>query len=127
MKIYMHVLAALAGTAVWSASPGSAEMYNMEYRQCSDGPTVDILECLKARSEHWDKQLNVNFRNALQRAEGPQKAALRQAQRIWIQYRDANCQAYGARQGSLRVIEAAECIRSMTAERASELQNFAMN
>ncbi|RIX26978.1 lysozyme inhibitor LprI family protein [Sphingomonas edaphi] len=127
MKIYGQFLAALGSAAIWSASPVSAEMYNAEYRQCADGPTADILECLQARSERWDKQLNVNFRNALQRAEGPQKAALRQAQRAWIEYRDANCEAYGARQGSLRLIEAAECIRSMTAERASELQNFAMN
>ena len=44
------------------------------------------------------------------------------AQRLWVQYRDANCAFYGVQDGSIRQVQAAECIRSMTEDRAYELE-----
>ena len=44
------------------------------------------------------------------------------AQRLWVQYRDANCAFYGVEDGSIRQVQAAECIRSMTEDRAHELE-----
>jgi uncharacterized protein YecT (DUF1311 family) len=44
------------------------------------------------------------------------------AQRLWVQYRDANCGFYGVQDGSIRQVQAAECIRSMTEDRAHELE-----
>ena len=44
------------------------------------------------------------------------------AQRLWVQYRDANCAFYGTRNGSIRQVQAAERIRSMTEDRARELE-----
>jgi hypothetical protein len=44
------------------------------------------------------------------------------AQRLWVQYRDANCAFYGVQDGSIRQVQAAECIRSMTEDRAHELE-----
>jgi uncharacterized protein YecT (DUF1311 family) len=43
-----------------------------------------------------------------------------------IQYRDANCGFYGTKDGSIRQVQEAECIRAMTEERARELEK-AMN
>ena len=40
----------------------------------------------------------------------------------WVQYRDANCAFYGVQDGSIRQVQAAECIRSMTEDRAYELE-----
>jgi uncharacterized protein YecT (DUF1311 family) len=45
------------------------------------------------------------------------------AQRLWVQYRDANCAFYGVEDGSIRQVQAAEFIRSMTEDRAHELEN----
>ena len=50
---------------------------------------------------------------------------LREAQRLWIRYRDANCAYYGAGPGSIAAIEAAECLRSMTRSRTLELEEMA--
>jgi uncharacterized protein YecT (DUF1311 family) len=48
---------------------------------------------------------------------------LRTAQRLWIQYRDANCLYYDLGEGTIARIDAAECMRKMTEARALELEN----
>jgi uncharacterized protein YecT (DUF1311 family) len=110
--------------AIAMPRPAIAEMYDAEYRSCSEGATAAIVQCLTARTHAWDIRLNAGFKAALQRADQGQREPLRQAQRLWIQYRDANCRFYGMREGSLRQVEAAECLRSMTAERAQELEGM---
>lgn len=47
---------------------------------------------------------------------------LRAAQRLWLQYRSANCGFYVAEQGTVRELDVAECMRHMTQDRAIELQ-----
>ena len=49
---------------------------------------------------------------------------LRAAQRLWIQYRDANCLYYGLGEGTIARIDAGECMRSMTEARARELEGL---
>jgi uncharacterized protein YecT (DUF1311 family) len=44
------------------------------------------------------------------------------AQRLWIQYRDANCLYYGMGEGTIARVDAGECQRSMTEARARELE-----
>ena len=51
-----------------------------------------------------------------------QREQLRAAQRLWIQYRDANCLYYDLGEGTIARIEAGECMRSMTEARARELE-----
>jgi uncharacterized protein YecT (DUF1311 family) len=46
----------------------------------------------------------------------------RQRNCLWVQYQDANCAFYGVQDGSIRQVQAAECIRSMTEDRAHELE-----
>jgi uncharacterized protein YecT (DUF1311 family) len=104
------------------APPALAEMYDTEFRSCSDGSTAAIVQCLASKTRAWDARLNAGFRTAMQSLEPPQREALRQAQRLWVQYRDANCRSYGLGEGSISRIAAAECVRSMTAERARELE-----
>jgi uncharacterized protein YecT (DUF1311 family) len=47
---------------------------------------------------------------------------LLRAQRLWLQYRNANCSYYGDEQGTIRMVAGAECMRRMTQDRAIELQ-----
>jgi uncharacterized protein YecT (DUF1311 family) len=63
------------------------------------------------------------FGLALQaRIDPAQRHPLLTAQRLWVQYRDANCTFYGAQEGTIRQVQAAECMRSMTEDRARELE-----
>jgi len=86
--------------------------------------TVDMVECIGRSTTEWDELLNTAYREALARVAEPQQARLRGAQRAWILYRDANCRAYGAAEGTISAIAAASCLRDMTQSRAEELQRF---
>jgi uncharacterized protein YecT (DUF1311 family) len=51
------------------------------------------------------------------------KKALLEAQRAWIRFRDANCTFWDDPAGGQRAaVTAKECILTMTADRASELE-----
>ena len=105
----------------------SAEMYDAEYRGCAGDSSIATVECLTRKTAAWDASLNANYSAALRQVDLQQRDPLRQAQRLWIQYRDANCRFYGMREGSLRQIQAAECLRSMTADRSRELKDLGNN
>ena len=92
--------------------------------QSCDGNTFEMVECLKARTAQWDKRMTVAYQQALKDAVPQQREHLRAAQRLWIQYRDANCLYYGMGEGTIARIEAGECMRSMTEARARELESL---
>ena len=80
-----------------------------------------MVQCLKAKTAYWDKRMNTAYREAIKTIEPKQREQLRAAQRLWVQYRDANCLYYGLGEGTIARIEAGECMRSMTEVRAKEL------
>ena len=98
---------------------------------CGDkGTTLDVAACLDARAAFWDRRLNQAYQ-ALSKivasmpdagAAKNQQEQLKKAQRLWLQYRSVNCGFYAAEQGTIRQIDAAECMRRMTQDRAIELQ-----
>jgi uncharacterized protein YecT (DUF1311 family) len=69
-----------------------------------------------------DQRLNAAYKALQARVDANQRQPLLAAQRLWVQYRDANCAFYGTGDGSIRQAQAAECIRSMTEGRARELE-----
>ncbi|MDR2857380.1 MAG: lysozyme inhibitor LprI family protein [Novosphingobium sp.] len=91
-------------------------------RDC-DGGTTEMVECLSAQAVMWDKRLNAAYKDALEAAQGEQREQLRAAQRLWLQYRDANCLYYGLGEGSIARINGADCVRRMTRSRALELED----
>ena len=66
--------------------------------------------------------MNAAYKALQARIDAAQRQPLLAAQRLWVQYLDANCGFYGVRDGSIRQVQAAECIRSMTEDRAHELE-----
>jgi uncharacterized protein YecT (DUF1311 family) len=88
-----------------------------------NGSTYEMVECLRAKTVQWDKRLNRAYQQALKDAGTPAQAdQLRAAQRLWVEYRDANCRYYDLSEGTIARIEASECMRSMTEARAKELE-----
>jgi uncharacterized protein YecT (DUF1311 family) len=59
-------------------------------RSC-DGSTAEMVECLKGQTAQWDKRMTIAYQQAMKNAADAQRDQLRAAQRLWIQYRDANC------------------------------------
>ena len=89
-----------------------------------EGNTFEMVECLKTRTAQWDKRMTVAYQQALKDAVPQQRDQLRAAQRLWIQYRDANCLYYGMGEGTIARIDAGECMRNMTQGRARELEDI---
>jgi uncharacterized protein YecT (DUF1311 family) len=87
------------------------------------GNTFEMVECLKAQTAQWDKRMTIAYQQALKDAVPQQRDQLRAAQRLWIQYRDANCLYYGMGEGTIARIDAGECMRNMTQARAKELED----
>ena len=104
-------------SAAWAGDQGDPE-------QSCDGNTFQMVECLKAKTAQWDKRMNVGYQQALKDAVPAQRDQLRAAQRLWIQYRDANCLFYGLGEGTIARLDAGECMRSMTEARAKELEGL---
>ena len=82
-----------------------------------------MVDCLMAQHAHWDKELTIAYQQAMRDAPPAQKQKLREAERAWIKYRDANCGYYAAGEGTIARINAAVCLRDMTKKRAEELSS----
>jgi len=92
-------------------------------RSC-DGSTAEMVECLKAQTAQWDKRMTIAYQQAMKNAGDAQRDQLRAAQRLWIQYRDANCLYYGMGEGTIARVDAGECLRRMTEVRAREFEGL---
>ena len=90
-----------------------------------DSTTQSMVECIAAETKLQDARLNQAYQ-ALRRSVGPKRQQqLQQAQRAWIRFRDANCAFYyDPDGGSLARINANDCVMTMTAQRAAELQGL---
>ena len=120
-----HFLKSLLGAAAMLALASAASAGDQgDPEQSCDGNTFQIVECLKAKTAQWDKRLNIAYQRALKDAVPAQRDPLRTAQRLWIQYRDANCLYYGMGEGTIARLDAGECMRSMTETRAKELEDL---
>jgi uncharacterized protein YecT (DUF1311 family) len=92
-------------------------------RSC-DGTTTERVACLKGKTAQWDKRMAIAYQRALRETSARQHQQLPVAQRLWIQYRDANCLYYGVGSGTFADVDAGECLRSMTEARVRELEGL---
>ena len=65
-----------------------------ETQKRCDSNTREIVECLIDRTAIWEKRMDVAYKQALADAEPKQRAKLVEAQKLWLAFRDANCQYY---------------------------------
>jgi uncharacterized protein YecT (DUF1311 family) len=115
-------LIAIASVVAFASTARAGDQGDPE--QSCDGNTFEMVECLKAQTAQWDKRMGVAYRQAMKDAGSKQSEQLRAAQRLWIQYRDANCLYYGMGEGTIARIDAGECMRNMTETRARELEGL---
>jgi len=112
--LFIAVSAAKAETA--------SEWYGPEYRQCGDADTATIVQCVNKLVKLWEARLDAAFKKLLDLTEADRREELQKTQDLWVQYRDANCRWYGSGAGTIKRIEASECMRIMTSRRALDLE-----
>jgi len=106
-----------------AAMSAKAEMFGPGFQPCGrETSTLAIVECVHVKINAADQRLNATYKALQAQVDNAQRQPLLAAQRLWVQYRDANCAFYGTPDGSIRQVQAAECLRSMTEERARELE-----
>jgi uncharacterized protein YecT (DUF1311 family) len=85
-----------------------------------------MLDCMGSETEQQDAHLNQNYEAAMQALPPAQQTQLRDAQRLWIKFRDADCTLLGSlTDGSIDRINSASCFLNMTMKRADDLTQLA--
>ncbi len=110
---------ALCGTAAAAENPA--------LKKCMDGAdtTADMVTCNIKETKVQDTRLNKAYQTALAAQEGNRKQQLQDVQRLWIKYRDANCQFIGsATGGTIDQVNGTGCVLDMTQARAQELEDL---
>ncbi|MBO6575518.1 MAG: DUF1311 domain-containing protein [Rhodothermales bacterium] len=87
--------------------------------------TTGFMICMDRAGTEWDAELNEQYQLLMSRLEPPEQDALRQAQRNWITFRDAERQLYsemyGNREGTMWRMVNIELIVGLTRDRAQAL------
>jgi uncharacterized protein YecT (DUF1311 family) len=121
---------AVAGCLVIScfACAHGEERISEAYSDClklADGTTVAIQDCIRQELERQDRKLNEAYKALMSSTPAQRRMQLRDAQRKWIAFRDADCKYYFDPQGgSAARLASNECVLTLTADRARELDNL---
>lgn len=111
-----------------SIAQANDKLYTAQYSICmerADGVTYPMLDCIAEELKTQDARLNGAYQKLKSTLSAERKKALLKAQRLWIQYRDANCAFYDDPEGgSYQRLMANECMLRETAERAKELETL---
>jgi len=118
LRIAVINAAALIGAAAFAFAGDQGE----PNQACDGKSTPEIVDCLKVQTAQWDKRMTIAYQLRLKAGEIKQREQLRVAQRLWIQYRDANCLFYALGEGTIARIDAGGCLLEMTKARALELE-----
>jgi uncharacterized protein YecT (DUF1311 family) len=113
-------LIAVVCVAVLWTEPLQAEP---KEEDCNDRKsTVDIVECLATQAAVWERRLNTAYQKLMEDLPAPRRDRLRSAQRLWLQFRDANCAYFASGSGTIARVDAAQCLLRLNAARAIELE-----
>lgn len=102
--------------------------YSQAYQSCmnnSSGATFEMIDCISAEYQYQDTLLNAAYKKLMRNLSTDRQKALKEAQKAWIKFRDSNCDFYyDPDGGSMARITSNDCLMSMTAERAKELNDL---
>jgi uncharacterized protein YecT (DUF1311 family) len=121
-------IGAIALLVVFGAVPAHADDIGLTpaLDTCLDkagGVTTEMVNCIGAEAEIQDKRLNAAYQKALAALTPARKKELQTVQRLWLQFRDANCSfAFDPDGGTMAHVESSGCVMTMTAQRAQELE-----
>jgi len=84
--------------------------------------TADIVECLAIQAAVWERRLSAAYQKLMDDLPARRRDRLRSAQRLWLQFRDANCAYFASRDGTIARVDAGQCLLRLNAARAIELE-----
>lgn len=100
-----------------------------QFATCMDqsgDTTQGMVECISAETQRQDARLNKAYKALTANLNRKRKKQLHEAQRVWVKFREGNCNFYyDPDGGTMARVSANECMMTMTAHRAKELENLA--
>jgi uncharacterized protein YecT (DUF1311 family) len=97
-------------------------------RDSDGGGPVQRIDCMMAETKRQSAMLDKAYKAALQAVPAAKQQRLREAQREWLKFLDANCDLfYNPESGSSPGEARAFCVMRMTAERKDELTGISAN
>lgn len=128
MKTPLLQIALTLAAAMPLASHAQDGNLTKQFAACMDksgGVTMDMIECIGAETQRQDTRLNKAYKALTASVTPERKKQLQDAQRAWIKFRDNNCGFYyDPDGGSMARVSANDCMMTMTANRAKELENI---
>ena len=98
--------------------------FSKEFDQCLDkaNSTSASVTCTYDEVNRQDLRLNQNYRVVMKNLTTVRQQSLTKAQKLWVQFRDANCAFYLDPDGGTMARQlAAMCVLTMTRDRADEI------
>jgi uncharacterized protein YecT (DUF1311 family) len=100
LEIVIAVLTFCAVAGVMAPVPSLGQSMNAAGSPCDgSGSTADTTACFSKAYRAEDHELNVLYARIQKALEEDEKAELVLAERLWVQYRDATCEAERALYG----------------------------
>lgn len=98
------------------------------FKTCFDNAatTAAMHQCANQEFEFYDKKLNQIYQTLQSKVGSENKAALTEAQRAWVAFRDKECQ-FSSQQnagGTIQPINLLGCYTNLTQKRITDLQLY---
>ncbi len=106
MKKWLPIVCLLASGVAMAQTPP----IDQQLQQCLDNEssTAGMSQCYGSANKSWDKEMNVQYNQAMKKLTGEPKDKLRAAQRAWLAYRDSWMEAsrsyFVSSQGSMAAL-----------------------
>ncbi|SJZ78913.1 lysozyme inhibitor LprI family protein [Consotaella salsifontis] len=114
----------LASLLLVTTACEAADWREAETEPCRLGSLYERVDCVTQLTAQWDRRLNAAYERAMHMIDPARARTLRDVQRKWIEWRDANCGWYAHQAGTMSLELEAECLRVTTKQRAEELEDF---
>jgi uncharacterized protein YecT (DUF1311 family) len=108
-------------------SQNSDFIFSKEFDRCSDKAysTSASVACVSEETKRQDLRLNQNYQVVMKNLTTLRQQSLTKAQKLWVQFRDANCAFYFDPEGGTITRQiSAMCFLTMTKDRADELSKM---
>jgi uncharacterized protein YecT (DUF1311 family) len=127
MRPSAHFGLFLLANCLFFSGNSAAQHMNAADAPChSPAPNTEQTQCFITASKAADNQLNQTYARVRQVLSPDEQGDLQQAQRLWLEFRDANCSAernlYGS--GTAAPMVYAACLEADTRQRTAELKTM---
>lgn len=94
-------------------------------QNCKNPDTqIAMNVCASRDYDREDKRLNDSYRDLVAKLEPAKREKLREVQRVWLSYRDLNCdfQSVDYQGGTIHSLVQSTCLAEMTKQRTKDLK-----